>query len=456
VKSELVVIGGGPGGIAAAEEAARLGAHVTLVERTDLGGRAMWHSLLPSKAWLSLAEQWRARDHFGRTGLPAPTGGHIDYRQLTDHIERMSRATSAEYRRSLEALGVALVQGNARLDGPGAVIVSPDGAMPYRCEPKAVVLATGSSPRFPTGVRPDGRRVLAPRVMNKLAQLPRSLVIAGGGVTGVEFAHLFAALGVQTTLATDQAVLLPAIDLEVSAWLTEELTRQGVTVLTSSKMAGVSINDRGVKIHCESSLELSADAVFIAIGRVADTQSLGLDAAGVAHDEQGILSGEFAQTNVQGVYAVGDVAGTPMRANKAAAQGYVAARHALGAATRPLRVNLLVEAVYSQPEVAQVGLTESVAVEQGHEVGTVRRPMQSLLKAELLGNPRGFLKLIWDRNDGRILGACAIGTHSAEALAPAALAVQTRATIDDLASVHVGQPTISEIVFEAARQARHA
>ncbi len=444
--TSIIVIGGGPGGIAAAREAGRLGAVVTLVEREHVGGRATWHSLLPSKVWLTAADRLGARARDARLGL-APAADTVDFETLTEHIATLSATRGEQYSRALAAANVQTVQGAAAFVDAHRVRVSgPDGDTTLDAD--AVIIATGSGPRFLPQVKPDGKRIIAPRLMGHLTALPRSLVMLGAGVTGAEFAYLFNRLGVDVTWVTDLPEILPLSDADIKGHLQDTLAARGVEVLTSSPVTAAVADDDGVTVTLAGGRELAAEMAFIAIGRMPHVDGLTLDAAGLP---AALTVDAFGQTQVASIYAVGDVAGAPMTANKAMAQGYIAARHALGQPVDPYRPETVVEAVYTAPQVAQVGLTEKAAADRGQPVTVIRHDYASNLKAQLDDSSSGLVKLLIAPEDDRLLGGAAVGDHAADVLAPVAVALKHYATLSDLPPVFAGHPTLSELVFDAVR-----
>ncbi|MBN1284712.1 MAG: NAD(P)/FAD-dependent oxidoreductase [Anaerolineae bacterium] len=439
---QLVVIGGGPAGMAAAYEAARLGADVTLVERERLGGRATWHSLLPSKTWLAIA---------GRRLSLGPSDIAPDLKALTGRIADLSRTMSGRYHKRLESAGVKVVQGEASFVDPELVRIGRAGGEDI-VEPDSVIIATGSGPIFLPNVKPDPMRIIAPRFMGKLAELPRSLIMIGAGATGAEFAYMFNALGVDVTLVTDLPyILLPRFDDEIRGRLEAVLAARGVAIRKSSPVESAA-DGGGVTVALRGGETLRADMAFVAIGRAPHLDGLNLEAACIEAGRRGIPVDEFGRTSEMGIYAAGDVTGPPMTANKGMAQGYIAARHALGAPVAPYRSETVVEAVYTGPEAAQVGMTEAEANGAGRVVRVVRCEYTDNLKANLDGEPAGLLKLVIDAEDKTVLGGAALGPHAVDAMAPLAVALQQGARTRDLAAVFAGHPTMGELLFEAARE----
>ncbi|MBN2303379.1 MAG: NAD(P)/FAD-dependent oxidoreductase [Anaerolineae bacterium] len=446
--TNLVIIGAGPAGITAALEAARLGADVTLIEREYVGGRANWHSLLPSKVWLSAADRlsWRHED----VGFGLPTSPElVDYRALTAHIAVLSKRMGRRYYEQLEAVGVTIRVGAASFVDPRHILVQTD-LDEHTLPADVVIIATGSGPIFLPQVKPDGQRIIAPRLMGKFTQLPKSMAVIGAGATGAEFAYLFCRLGARVEWITDLPEILPRSDADIKGKLAGILAAQGVTIHTNSPVSAAENTGEAVTITLADGRTLETAMAFLAIGRHPSTDGLNLEAVGL-DGSGGLAVDAFGQTAAAGIYAAGDITGPPMTANKGIAQGYIAARHALGAAVKAYRADTVVEAVYTAPQIAQVGLTEADAAAQSRPVRVIRRDYGDNLKAHLEGEPGGFLKLLVDPDSEAILGGAAVGAHAADVIAPVAVALAHDLTLADLRPVYAGYPTFGELAFDAAR-----
>jgi dihydrolipoamide dehydrogenase len=448
----IVVIGAGVAGISAAQAAAGAGARVTVVAGNEpAGGRATWHSLLPSKVLLTVADSLGQARRFSTLGLTA-AGEAPDMpataRRIRDLSESWSRTQSAQ----LSRLGVRLLEGTATFAGHGELHVSKDGGAPAALAADAIIVATGSIPTFPPDLKPDGKRIIAPRFIRKLERLPASLVVVGAGVTGAEFVYAFNRLGVAVSWVVDEYGVLPTFDREAAAFLVKTLESRGVVRHDGVAAASVASGDDVVKVTLRDGRTISAEMAFLALGRRPDVAALNLENAGLHVDpRRGVEVDEFCCSAVRHVYAAGDATGMPLTANKAMAQGWIAGRHAAGAASPPYHPGTIVEAVYTDPEVAQIGLLETQAAAQGHALRVLHLDHGMNLKAVLAGEPEGFMKLVVDAGDGTVLGAAAVGTHAADVLAPLALGIRLKARVDDLVSLFPAHPGLGEIAFAAAR-----
>ncbi len=448
-RTDLAIIGGGPAGVTAALEAARHGAAVTLISDGPIGGRAGWHSLLPSKILL------HAADEHGTQDLLTPQA----LQEVTAHIHQVAEAFNGQETQLLEAAGVALLQGKARFTGPHELTITQGEESRTLAFHKAII-ASGSVPIFPPGMKPDGQRILAPRFTKHLTALPESMIVVGGGFTGSEFVYAFAALGVKVTWLVDQYGVLPAFDPELGQALTEHLTRAyGVEMIGGVPTRTLTPDEGGITAELVDGRRFQAEQAFVAIGRRPDVASLNLEAAGLAPAQEGpakggLLVDDHARTEVDHIFAAGDVTGQPLVANKALAQAWTAARTATGQPTPPLNPEAWIQAVYTRPQVAQVGLTPARAAAEGRSIQVRTVPYGRALKAHALDDPRaveGFLRLIVDEETGTVKGGMAFGEQAGEILAPVVMAIQSCTPVEMLAALFPAHPTLSELPFLAAR-----
>lgn len=446
----FVVIGGGAVGVYAALEAAQLGAEVTLITEGEIGGRTNWDSLVPSKVLLTAADTLldvRYATHRG-VQIQASVG---DVADLMERIRQRTRQWGEQQERSLRKVGVQVIRGVASFAGSHTLKVQTEGRETQEVSFDLAMIATGSVPIFPPSMKPDGKRILAPRFASSLQSLPEHLVMVGGGITGSEFTYLFRVLGSEVTLITDIPRLLPRADEDVSLALEHAFRVMGIELLLSSPVESVTATDTGVQVRLVDGRLKEGSHAFIAIGRRADTARLSLETAGIQSTPQGIITNEYMQSSVPHIYAAGDAAGPPFTLNRGWTQARVAAHHALGVPTPPFRAELVVEAVYTQPQVAQVGITEAQASQQGTRVKVLRANYADLLKAQLLGETEGFVKLVVEEDTDKLLGGSAIGVHTADVLAPLATAMAMGATVETLTPLFPAHPSITEVLYEAVR-----
>ena len=436
---EIVIIGGGPAGIEAALAAARADENVKLICDSPVGGRSGWHSLLPSKVWLNAVAKL---DSVGKSPETA------DVSHIVKRIKQVKQSWHENTVNELQQAGVRFVQGTASfVDEHQLRVVNGDDAETIGAE--AFIVATGSVPIFPPALKPDGKRVIAPRFASHLNQLPQRMIVIGAGATGCETAYLFNSFGVQVTWIVDQFGILPNMHPDLGLALGHALVQQGVQIVQGQMVDRLKRDEDGVTAVLNDGTCYKAEMAFVAIGRKPDWGRVDLGAAGLWPDENGrYLTNEFCQTAVSHIYLVGDADGGWMIANKAMAQGRAAGRHASGLAGGGYNGNTVVQVAYTEPEVAQVGNINS---EEG--VLSVRLPFKSILKAQIIGDEYGFVEIFYNEADRSLQGATAIGPHASSVLSPVALALSVRVSIDDLANVFAAHPTLDELLFAAARRA---
>jgi dihydrolipoamide dehydrogenase len=347
---------------------------------------------------------------------------------------------------------VRFVRGKATFVGPHRVQVSPPEGAPLELEADAFIVATGSVPIFPPGLKPDGDRIIAPRFAGKLRGLPASMAVVGGGVTGTEFVYAFDRLGVAVTWLVDEFGVLPPFERDTTTLLVQALEARGVERHEGVAVASVEADSEGGTTTLRNGQSFRTEMAFIAIGRRPDVANLNLEAAGFAAGLRELAVDEYARTAVPHIYAAGDATGAPLVVNKAWAQAWTGARHATGVQTPPLEPATWVEAVYTHPQVAQVGLTAERAAAEGRPVNVQRVEAREALKNLLVNDEAGFITLVSDPETGQVLGGSAVGGHAADVLAPIALAIGLEATVSDLAAIFPAHPTLSELPFAVARR----
>ncbi len=442
---QIVVIGGGPAGVEAAVAAAQGKTQVTLISEGPIGGRTGWDSLLPSKVWLRVAELVDMHATAASAGVNS-SGRAVEPAAVLQRIKQVASQWSAHEQQRLANAGVAVIHGVAEFVGPHELIARADGEQRV-LHADAVIIATGSVPRFPPTLKPDGQRIIAPRFASHLNALPPDIIVIGGGPTGSEFASLFSRLGVKVTWLVGPAGVLPMFDPAAGRALAQIMRARGV-VIHQVDAEKAERSEDGVTVTAADGRVFTAAMAFLAIGRVPDLSRLQLPAAGLTVSAQGQLTVDgFGRTVVPHIFAVGDAAGGPMLANRALAQAWIAGRTAADLPAPAYCPHTVVHAVYTAPEIAQVGLVNGGE----HELQRARAPLSTSLKAYLSDETEGWVELLLDPANRQIRGGIAVGAHAAELLAPVALAIQTGATLADLAAVFAAYPTLSEAVFAAAR-----
>ena len=449
MSKRIIIIGGGPAGIEAARAAVKAGGEVTLVSEELIGGRSGWHSLLPSKVWLTIADTAGliAKNPFNnKQKLPAPS-------TILRHLQHIKEQWNAQQEANLKALGVNIVIGVAMFVAANSIMVkNTEKRYETTLTGDAIILAPGSAPFFPPNLRPDGKKIIAPRFLSGLKKLPTSVAVIGAGATGTEIVYLFNRMGVDVTWVVDKFGVLPAFSPVIGDMLADILVKRNVNLMRVDLADHFEYEGDEVAVIMSDGMQKKAAMVFVAIGRFPDLKRLNLEAAGLTVTErQHIETNQFCQTTISGIYAVGDAAGPPMLANRAMAMARVAGFHAAGSEVAPFNPNTVISAVYCEPQVAQVGAMTS----DDESIRTTRVSFSSVMKTHLLSEPEGFLELAFNRT-GKITGGVAVGHHAGDVLAPVALAIKIEATLNDMASIFAAHPTLSELAFVAARESQYS
>ncbi len=446
---DLIVIGTGPGGYHAAIRAAQLGLKAAAVEAGAVGGVCLNVGCIPTKALLHAAETLEHAGKAAEFGL-VYAEPERDLAKMGKWRDKIVRKLTGGVASLLKGNGVELVRGRARFTGPHALEV--DGK---KLEAAKIIVATGSEPAVLPGFEPDGEHVLTSTEMLEVERgVPERLLVIGGGVIGLEFASIYARLGSDVTVVEYTEQILPGSDPELVKLLARSLKKQGVAIKTRTQASRYKKVRGGLNVTLEpagggEAETLKADRILLAVGRKPRSAELGLEAAGVRTDERGFVpTNDHMETNVPGVYAIGDVARPPLLAHKAMKEGLVAAEHAAG---RPAAFDQQIPGVvYTQPEFASVGMTEAEATGRGLEVRVGRFPFSASGRALTLQQTEGVVKVIADAENDLLLGVHILGPGASDLIAEAALALEMAATAGDLALTVHPHPTLAENLMEAA------
>jgi NAD(P)H dehydrogenase (quinone) len=451
--ARIAIMGGGPGGYEAALVAAQLGAEVTVVERDGLGGACVLTDCVPSKTLIASSGMMAALDASPGLGLRINGDGngaaHIDAPRLYARVRALARAQSDDVASRLAAEGVKVVSGTGRLVGPRTVAVG-DVVL----EADAVLIATGAEPRVLPGAAPDGERILTWRQLYDLTELPAELIVVGSGVTGAEFASAYQALGSQVTLVSSRDRVLPNEDTDAAMVVEDVFRRNGMTVLSRSRAATVSRDGDGVTVTLTDGRTIHGTHCLMTVGMVPCTSGLGLAEAGVEVDDgEFVRVDKVSRTSAPGVYAAGDCTGVLMLASVAAMQGRIAMWHALGEAVKPLRLTNVAATIFTEPEIATVGIPEKAVVSgEVPDAVVVKLPLATNARAKMQGFRDGFVKLIAHHSSGTVLGGVIVAPRASELILAVSLAVERRLTVDHVAQTFAVYPSLSGSVTEAARR----
>ncbi|MDQ2728593.1 MAG: FAD-dependent oxidoreductase [Actinomycetota bacterium] len=449
---KFVILGGGPGGNTAATYAARLGAEVTLVERDVLGGAAHLWDCIPSKSMIATGGAMSFARRIEGMGL-SHAEASLDLEAQRQRIDGIEGRLHHDVERLLASQDVRLITGSGRLIDDHTVELATGNTVEHM-EADAVLIATGSRPRIPAWVEPDGDRILTTRQAYPPPSMPEHLVVIGSGVTGVEFVHMFSSFGSKVTLIVSRQQVLPAKDPEVAAALEDELLRRGVRLLKGARAEMIERTDDGVAVACDDGRVAIGSHALLAIGSIANSDGLGLEDAGVKLDSGGYVQiNQHCQSSVPHIYAAGDVSGKLPLSSVASMQGRKIAEHVMGIHTRAHRhidYEKAASAIFTEPEIADVGLAEVDAFATGRKIRVTKVPYASTAKALINDDPGGFVKIISDPATGVVLGGSIVGRHAAELISVIAVAVTANLKVSDIVETCLVHPTLSEALADAA------
>lgn len=455
----VAIIGGGPGGYEAALVAAQLGAAVTLIDSDGIGGSAVLTDCVPSKAFISVGEILGAFRRSGGLGVrsdgrdPADLELGIDIAGVNGRIRGLAQAQSRDIGDRLRAEGVRLLAGRGQLDGPGAVIAAVPNRAAERIEADLILLATGASPRRLPEAVPDGERILTWDQIYSLRELPEHLIVVGSGVTGAEFASAFNAVGAKVTLVSSRERVLPGEDPDAAAVLEEVFAERGVRVVQQARAVAAERDGDAVRVVLGDGRVIAGSHCLMAVGSVPNTADLGLRTAAVALDSRGFIAVDrVSRTSRRGIYAAGDCTGVLMLASVAAMQGRIAMWHALGDAVAPLDLGSVSANVFTDPEIATVGVTAADIAAGRITADVVMQPLATNARAKMGELTHGFVKMFCRPSTRIVIGGVVVAPRASELIHPVSVAVANRLTVDQVAGAFTVYPSLSGSVAEAARR----
>lgn len=444
----FLIIGGGPAGNTAATIAASLGAKVTLVESSIVGGAAHLWDCIPSKTMAATSVRMEAVVNAAKLGI-LPGDTTVDVQRLSERMTMISGDLSHGIMEMLDSQGVEVIRGRGRFAGPhDAVIETEDGEISRSFD--IGLIATGSAPRVPDWAVVDGVRILTTRDAYRLPEIPAHLVIVGSGVTGVEFVHIFASLGSRVSLLVSRQQVLPHRDPEVAAALEADFLGRGVALLKGARAVAAHRTEDGVLVETQDGRRVEGSHALLAIGSVPLSDGLGLDESGVSTEGGHVVVDEYQRTSTPHIYAAGDVTGQMPLSSVASMQGRKIAQHALGRQVKPLDYSKVAEAIFTDPEIASVGLEEAEAAAQGRKIRSTKVPFAANPRSIIHGSTRGFVKVISDPATHTVLGGTIVGHRASELIGILALAVQGRLKVDTLVETLMVHPSLSESLSDAA------
>jgi len=467
-RTRVVIIGGGPGGYEAALVAAQLGAEVVVADTDGLGGACVLTDCVPSKTLVQTANAMAALGSSADLGIhidaapgaaadatagpEQPVPATVDAPRLYRRVKALARAQSADVGVRLADEDVEVVRGQGRLIAPGTVAVGD-----REISADAVLIATGARPRVLPGAEPDGERILNWRQLYDLDELPEELIVVGSGVTGAEFAGAYQALGSQVTLVSSRTRVLPHEDQDAAVVIEGVFRRNGMRVLGRSRAAGVQRTTDGVLVTLTDGRTVAGSHCLLTVGMIPATDGLGLAEAGVRLDDAGFVQvNRVSRTSLPGVYAAGDCTGVMMLASVAAMQGRTAMWHALGEAVQPLRLSHVAATIFTDPEIATVGVSHSAVLTGEIPARVVKLPLATNARAKMASLRDGFVKLFARPGTGIVLGGVVVAARASELILPVSLAVEQQLTVDEMAHTFAVYPSLSGSLTEAARQLMQA
>jgi dihydrolipoamide dehydrogenase len=450
--TSVVIIGGGPGGYEAALVASQLGADVTLIERDGIGGAAVLTDVVPSKALIAVAEA--AIDTKGSSAIGVhATNVTIDIADVNSRLKKWAATQSSDISQRLQLHGVRVLTGTAELIEAGIVKAKLNDGTEISLSAEVVLLATGARPRELSSAAVDGDRILNWKQLYEFTELPSELIVVGSGVTGAEFAGAYQALGSQVTLVSSRDQVLPGEDSEAAKVVQDVFANRGMKVLSQSRAVQVTRTESGVAVELASGDVITGSHCLMAVGSLPNTENIGLAQVGIKTNDAGFIEvDKVSRTSVRGIYAAGDCTGVMMLASVAAMQGRIAMWHALGDAVHPLNLETVSSNVFTDPEIATVGVSQA-DVDSGSELANVfNLPLATNARAKMQGISEGFVKIFCRPDTGVIVGGVVVAPKASELIFSIALAAEHKLTVDQMSQTITVYPSLSGSIAEAARQ----
>ena len=451
-KFDLVVIGGGPGGYVAAIRASQMGMTAAIVEKSDMGGICLNWGCIPTKALLKSAEQMAFLNEADSWGF--------DFDKLNFDFQKIikrSRSIAAENSRGVDFLmkknKISVIKGIGALEDTSTVIVNNDkGQESDRLKAKHIIIATGSRARGIPGVAFDRKQIITSKEALMMKKPPKSMIIIGAGSIGVEFGYLYHSFGTEIKLVEMMPNILPTVDSDISKVLERNYKKMGMEIFTGTRVESIKKEKTKVSVklsEAQGTKEIGAECCLVAIGVQGNIEGLGLKKIGVKIEKNAIKTDQFMRTNVDGIYAIGDVAGEPCLAHIASHEGIVCVNKIAGKETPGMNYNNFPGCTYCKPQVASIGLTEQQAKAEGYNISVGKYPFSANGKARAIGETEGFVKVIFDSEYRELLGAHIIGPEATELIAEFGLAKTLECNDEEITHTIHAHPTLSEAMMEA-------
>ncbi len=447
---KISILGAGPGGYVAAIRAAQLGAEVTVIEEGELGGTCLNWGCIPTKTLIASADLLHKVRNSKNFGLILDGSISPDIQKIVERKDKVVSTQVKGIRGLFKSWGIRIVRGRGVISSPEKITVTlKDGSIEY-VETEKIIIATGSRPAQIPVFPFDGKKVLSSNHAINPDRIPESLLIVGAGVIGCEFAFIYKEFGSDVTMVEMMPNAVSTEDEEIAAILERELKKNKIKLIKNTRVNNVDLSDKGVSVGLSGGKVLQVEQVLVSIGRAVNSENIGLEDMGIEKGDRGeIIVDSSMQTNIDGIYAIGDVTGGIMLAHLASKEGTVAAENAMGRETE-INYNVIPAAIFTSPEIGSVGLREKQAVEKGLKIKIGRFQVRSLGKAHAIGEISGLFKIIADEETDMILGAHIIGPHASDLIHEVALAMEKGLTAKDIANTIHAHPTLSEGIMEAA------
>lgn len=457
-KFDVIIIGGGPGGYVTAIRAAQLGFKTCVVEKEHMGGICLNWGCIPTKALLRSAEIYHNMLHAKNYGLSADNIS-FDIADVVSRSRGISKRLSGGVEHLMKKNKVTVIDGKAKLNGPGKVdVTSKDGKAAGTYTAEHIIVATGARPRSLPGIEPDKKLIWTYFEAMVPEKTPKSMLVIGSGAIGIEFASFYQTMGVDVTVVEVMKQIMPVEDEEISKMARKNLEKNGLKILTETKVTGVKKGADNVTCTIEDkkgkTTEITVDRVISAVGVQGNIEDIGLETTKIKTDRGCIVADEYSRTAEKGIYAIGDVAGPPMLAHKAEHEGVICIEKIAGVeGVHPMDKSKIPGCTYCNPQVASVGLTEAKAIEAGYEVKVGRFQFMGNGKAIALGEDQGMIKTVFDKKTGQLLGAHMVGAEVTELIQGFVIAMNLETTEEDLIHTVFPHPTLSEMMHESVLDA---
>lgn len=452
---DLVVVGSGPGGYVAAIRASQLGLKTAIIEKSELGGICLNWGCIPTKALLKSAQVFEYIKHAADYGITVADSKH-DFAAVVKRSRGVADGMSKGIQFLMKKNKIDVIAGTAKLLAAGKVEVTEAAGTKKTVEAKNIIMATGARSRELPNIKIDNKKIIGYRDAMALPEQPKSMVVMGSGAIGCEFAYFYNAMGTKVTIVEFMPNILPVEDEDSSKEVAKQFKKNGIEIMTDAAVESVDTSGKGCKVKIKTKAgmtEIECDVVLSAVGITPNIENIGLEQVGVKTDKGKVLVDDYYQTNIKGVFAIGDIVKGPALAHVASAEGIICVEKIAGHHPEPLNYGNIPGCTYCLPEIASVGYTEKAAKEAGYQLKVGKFPFSASGKASAAGAKEGFVKVIFDAKYGEFLGAHMVGANVTELIAEVVVARKLETTgMEIIKSVHP-HPTMSEAIMEAAAQA---